>query len=118
MKEVMMVVSTLALAFGLFWLAWIIGVLLYQGAAALGPTLFTQMTPPPGADGGLANAILGSILMAGAGPLIGPPLGLLAGPYPAAYRARGGPAPAPRLIHRVLLSPPPIPLGPFVFARA
>ena len=66
MNKVMMAVSTLALAFGLFWLLWILGVLLWQGAAALGPTLFTQMTPPPGADGGLANAILGSILMAGA----------------------------------------------------
>ncbi|MGZ5041661.1 MAG: hypothetical protein ACXWBQ_13040, partial [Usitatibacter sp.] len=45
-NKVMMAVSTLALAFGLFWLVWIIGVLLYEGAAALGPTLFTLMTPP------------------------------------------------------------------------
>ncbi len=107
MNKVMMVVSTLALAFGLFWLAWIIGVLLYQGAAALGPTLFTQMTPPPGADGGLANAILGSILMAGAGTLIGTPVGILA--------ARGWLAPATRFINDVLLSAPSIVIGLFVY---
>ena len=89
MNAVMMAVSTLALAFGLFWLLWIIGVLLSPGAAALGPTLFTQMTPPPGGDGGLANAILGSILMAGAGTLMGTPIGILAGTYLAEYGRRG-----------------------------
>ncbi len=115
MNKVMMVVSTLALAFGLFWLAWIIGVLLYQGAAALGPTLFTQMTPPPGADGGLANAILGSILMAGAGTLIGTPVGILAGTYLAEYGARGWLAPATRFINDVLLSAPSIVIGLFVY---
>ena len=60
-NKVMMGVSTLALAFGLFWLLWILGLLLYEGASALRPSLFTQMTPPPGSDGGLANAIFGSI---------------------------------------------------------
>ena len=70
-NAVMMSVSTMALAFGLFWLLWIVAVLLYEGASALRPSLFTQMTPPPGGDGGLANAIFGSVLMAGAGTLIG-----------------------------------------------
>ena len=115
MNKVMMTVSTLALAFGLFWLAWIIGVLLYQGASALGPSLFTQMTPPPGADGGLANAILGSILMAGAGTLIGTPVGILAGTYLAEYGARGWLAPATRFINDVLLSAPSIVIGLFVY---
>ncbi|HST02859.1 MAG TPA: phosphate ABC transporter permease PtsA, partial [Usitatibacter sp.] len=50
-NAIMMGVSTAALVFGLFWLAWILAVLLIEGAYALGPTLFTQMTPPPGSDG-------------------------------------------------------------------
>ena len=56
-NAVMMSLSALALAFGLFWLVWILAVLLWEGATALTPSLFMQMTPPPGSDGGLANAI-------------------------------------------------------------
>ena len=116
MNRVMMAISTLALAFGLFWLLWIIGVLLWQGAAALRPSLFTQMTPPPGANGGLANAIFGSVLMAGAGTLIGTPIGILAGTYLAEYGQRGWLAPATRFINDVLLSAPSIVIGLFVYA--
>ena len=115
MNRVMMGVSTLALAFGLFWLVWIVAVLLWEGAAALGPTLFTQMTPPPGANGGLANAIYGSILMAGAGTLIGTPIGILAGTYLAEYGSRGWLAPATRFINDVLLSAPSIVIGLFIY---
>ena len=116
MNSVMMVVSTVALAFGLFWLLWIIGVLLWYGAGALGPTLFTMMTPPPGGDGGLANAIFGSVLMAGAGTLFGTPIGILAGTYLAEYGQRGWLAPATRFINDVLLSAPSIVIGLFVYA--
>jgi phosphate transport system permease protein len=116
MNKLMMAVSTLALAFGLFWLAWIIGVLLWEGAGALRPALFTQMTPPPGGDGGLANAILGSVLMAGAGTLIGTPVGILAGTYLAEYGQRGWLAPATRFINDVLLSAPSIVVGLFVYS--
>jgi phosphate transport system permease protein len=115
-NTVMMCVSTAALGFGLFWLAWIIGVLLYEGGAALGPTLFTKMTPPPGNDGGLANAIFGSVLMAGAGTLIGTPVGILAGTYLAEYGQRGWLAPATRFINDVLLSAPSIVVGLFVYS--
>jgi len=115
-NAVMMGVSTAALAFGLFWLAWILGVLLYEGANALGPSLFTQMTPPPGGDGGLANAIAGSVLMAGAGTLIGTPVGILAGTYLAEYGRRGWLAPATRFINDVLLSAPSIVIGLFVYS--
>jgi len=108
--------STFALAFGLFWLAWIIGVLVYEGATALRPSLFTQMTPPPGGDGGLANAIFGSVLMAGAGTLIGTPIGILAGTYLAEYGQRGWLAPATRFINDVLLSAPSIVIGLFIYA--
>jgi phosphate transport system permease protein len=116
MNALMMAVSTGALAFGLFWLLWITGVLLWEGAGALRPALFTQMTPPPGGDGGLANAIFGSVLMAGAGTLIGTPVGILAGTYLAEYGARGWLAPATRFINDVLLAAPSIVIGLFVYA--
>jgi phosphate transport system permease protein len=116
MNRVMMALSALALAFGLFWLMWILGVLLWNGAGALGPSLFTKMTPPPGSDGGLANAIYGSVLMAGMGTLIGTPIGILAGTYLAEYGQRGWLAPATRFINDVLLSAPSIVIGLFVYA--
>ena len=116
MNSVMMGVSTGALAFGLFWLAWILSVLLYEGATALRPSLFMEMTPPPGSDGGLANAIFGSVLMAGAGTLIGTPVGILAGTYLAEYGRRGWLAPATRFINDVLLSAPSIVIGLFVYS--
>src|SRR6185503_6662509 len=117
MNRVMMGVSTAALAFGLIWLVWIVAVLLHEGGAALlRASLFTQMTPPPGGDGGLANAIYGSVLMAGAGTLIGTPVGILAGTYLAEYGARGWLAPATRFINDVLLSAPSIVIGLFVYA--
>ena len=115
MNKVAMAASTGALAFGLFWLLWIIAVLLWEGAGALRPSLFTQMTPPPGADGGLANAIVGSVLMAGAGTLIGTPIGILAGTYLAEYGQRGWLAPVTRFINDVLLSAPSIVIGLFIY---
>jgi phosphate transport system permease protein len=115
-NAVMMSLSAVALAFGLFWLFWILAVLLWEGASALRPSLFTQMTPPPGSDGGLANAIFGSVLMAGAGTLIGTPIGILAGTYLAEYGRRGWLAPATRFINDVLLSAPSIVIGLFVYS--
>ena len=73
-NRIMIVASGLAVAFGLFWLIWILATLLSRGVEALGPSLFLQMTPPPGSDGGLANAIVGSILMGGLGTLLGTPI--------------------------------------------
>jgi phosphate transport system permease protein len=116
MNKVMMTVSTAALLFGLFWLVWIVLVLLYEGGTALiRPSLFTQMTPPPGGDGGLANAIAGSVLMAGAGTLIGTPIGILAGTYLAEYGRNGWLAGATRFLNDVLLSAPSIVIGLFVY---
>jgi phosphate transport system permease protein len=115
-NAIMMTVSTIALIFGLFWLTWILGVLLYEGGAALRPSLIFSMTPPPGSDGGLANAIMGSILMAGAGTLIGTPVGILAGTYLAEYGQRGWLTPATRFLNDVLLSAPSIVIGLFVYS--
>jgi phosphate transport system permease protein len=115
-NSIMMGLASVALAFGLFWLVWIIGVLLWEGAGALRASIFLQMTPPPGGNGGLANAIVGSLLMAGAGTLIGTPVGILAGTYLAEYGRRGWLAPATRFINDVLLSAPSIVIGLFVYA--
>ena len=116
MNAVMMMLSGAALAFGLFWLVWIVGTLLWEGATALRPSLFTQPTPPPGGDGGLANAILGSVMMASVGTLIGTPVGILAGTYLAEYGQRGWLVPATRFINDVLLSAPSIVIGLFIYA--
>jgi len=115
-NAVMMTLSAMALAFGLFWLAWILGELLWEAGAALRPSIFVRMTPPPGSDGGLANAIFGSMLMSGAGVAIGTPFGVLAGTYLAEYGKRGWLAPATRFINDVLLSAPSIVIGLFVYS--
>ncbi len=115
-NAVMLFISGLALLFGLFWLAWILVTLLYEGFNALGPTLFTQNTPPPGSNGGLLNAIVGSLMMAVMGTLIGAPIGILAGTYLAEYGRRGWLAPATRFINDILLSAPSIVIGLFIYS--
>jgi phosphate transport system permease protein len=110
-------VSCLALAFGLFWLVWILGTLFYEGGTALlRATLYYQMTPPPGADGGLANAIVGSLILVATGTLLGTPVGILAGTYLAEYGKSNGLASATRFLNDVLLSAPSIVIGLFVYS--
>ncbi len=108
-------VSMLAMAFGLFWLCWILWTLLVHGLPALAPVVFTQMTPPPGSDGGLLNALVGSVAMSLVGVLIGTPIGILAGTYLAEFGQRGWLAPITRFINDVLLSAPSIVIGLFVY---
>lgn len=115
-NRVMLTLSSVAVVFGLFWLAWIIFTLLVKGGSALSLTLFTQPTPPPGADGGLMNAIIGSGLMALVGTAIGTPIGILAGTFLAEYGKRGWLAPATRFLNDVLLSAPSIIIGLFIYA--
>jgi len=113
----MLAISSLALAFGLFWLVWIIFTLLYEGGTALARVaLYTQMTPPPGADGGLLNAIAGSLVMAAVGTLLGTPVGILAGTYLAEYGRGSWLASATRFLNDVLLSAPSIVIGLFVYS--
>lgn len=115
-NAILLSLSVMALAYGLLCLLWILAVLLIQGGEALSHiTLFTQMTPPPGSDGGLLNAIVGSLLMAGVGTLIGAPIGILAGTYLAEFGQRGWLAPATRFLNDVLLSAPSIVIGLFVY---
>lgn len=108
-------VSMLAMAFGLFWLCWILLTLLHNGLSGIHLSVFTESTPPPGAQGGLGNAILGSLLMTGFGTLIGTPVGILAGIYLAEFGQRGWLAPATRFINDILLSAPSIVIGLFVY---
>ncbi len=116
MNKIMLVLSMGTLAFGLFWLFWIIGTLLVKGGSSLSINLFFQATPPPGGMGGLMNAIVGSIMMAAVGTLIGTPIGILAGTYLAEYGQRGWLAPATRFLNDVLLSAPSIIIGLFIYA--
>src|SRR6185295_15622745 len=100
-----------------FWLAWILGTLFYEGGHALArATLYYQMTPPPGADGGLANAIAGSAMLITMGTLLGTPIGILAGTYLAEFGKKNWLANATRFLNDVLLSAPSIVIGLFVYS--
>lgn len=109
-------ISVLTMAFGLFWLGWILFTLLQHGIPGLSLAVFTQTTPPPGSDGGLINAIVGSLMMTALGTLIGTPIGILAGTYLAEFGQRGWLAPVTRFINDVLLSAPSIVIGLFVYS--
>jgi phosphate transport system permease protein len=110
-----MVVSGLCAAFGLFWLVWILWTTLRKGLSAMSPDLFTQMTPPPGSEGGLANALFGSLMMSMAAILIGTPIGIAAGTYLAEYARKRPLGEAIRFVNDILLSAPSIVLGLFVY---
>jgi phosphate transport system permease protein len=107
--------SVAATAFGLLWLVLVLGTLLINGISAIGPSLFAQMTPPPGSSGGLLNAIAGSLAMTGIATLIGTPTGILAGTFLAEY-ARGNQfGELVRFVNDILLSAPSIIVGLFVY---
>jgi phosphate transport system permease protein len=110
--------TTLAWAaaiFGLSWLFLILASLLFEGLRGLSPAVFTQMTPPPGSQGGLLNAIAGSLVMTAIGVAIGAPLGMLAGTYLAEYGRHTRLATVVRFINDILLSAPSIVIGLFVY---
>ena len=107
--------SMLTMAFGMIALLWILMTLFGKGLAAFGPHLFTQMTPPPGSAGGLANAIFGSMLMVGAATLIATPIGVLAGIYLAEVGRGNWIANVTRFVNDILLSAPSIVIGLFVY---
>jgi len=103
------------MAVGMLFLLWILATLFSNGFAALSPTLFTQMTPPPGSAGGLLNAIYGSALIVSTATLVSTPIGILAGIYLAEYGRNGAFAEATRFVNDILLSAPSIVLGLFVY---
>ena len=106
-----------SMAFGLFWLLWILFETFRLGLGGLNLAVFTEMTPPPQADsGGLANAIFGSVMMAGLATLLGTPIGVMAGIYLAEYGQKTWLGHATRFINDILLSAPSIVIGLFIYS--
>jgi phosphate transport system permease protein len=107
--------STLAAGFGLIWLGLILYSLFYNGFSGISLKVFTEMTPPPGQDGGLANAIFGSVVMSLIAVAAGTPIGLLAGTYLAEYGRYSWVSDIVRFINDILLSAPSILIGLFIY---
>ncbi|WP_373699862.1 phosphate ABC transporter permease PstA [Neisseria dentiae] len=105
----------LTMAFGLFWLGWIFYTLFYEGFNGLGAGIFRLDTPPPGMEGGLRNAIWGSLLITLSGLFIGTPVGILCGIFLAEFGRRSKLAAATRFMNDILLSAPSIVIGLFVY---
>lgn len=105
-----------AMAFGLVWLVWILIETVRLGVGGLALATFTQMTPAPMEDGGLANAIMGSLMMVGLATLIGTPVGTMAGIYLAEYGQKGWLGSVTRFINDILLSAPSIVVGLFIYS--
>ena len=115
-NQIALVLSLGAMAFGVFWLIWILWETLYLGLGGLAIATFTQSTPPPNDVGGLANAIYGSFLMVTLAAFVGTPIGIMAGIYLAEYDTKSWLASVTRFVNDILLSAPSIVIGLFVYA--
>jgi phosphate transport system permease protein len=104
-----------AAGLGIGVLVIILATLIFKGLGGLRPEVFTEMTPPPGSDGGLLNPIIGSLIMTGLGVVIGTPIGILAGTYMAEYGRHSKLTSVVRFINDILLSAPSIVIGLFVY---
>jgi phosphate transport system permease protein len=105
-----------AMVIGMAFLIWILSVLVIKGIGGINFAVFTQTTPPPGSEGGLLNAIFGSVVMVGVATLIATPIGIMAGIYLAEFGQRGWVAPTTRFVNDILLSAPSIIVGLFIYA--
>src|SRR5437899_6924136 len=112
---IMLGLSLAATLLGLGWLVVILVVLLWEGFSGLSLAVFTEMTPPPGADGGLLNPIIGSLILTVLAVLIGTPIGILAGTYMAEYGRYDRLTSVVRFINDILLSAPSIVVGLFIY---
>ena len=108
--------AAVAMGVGVFWLMWILFETFRLGWGGLQASVFTQMTPPPQTDGGLANAIFGSLMMTGLATLMGTPVGVLAGVYLAEYGQNSWLGRVTRFVNDILLSAPSIVVGLFIYA--
>ncbi len=117
LNAVALTLSLAAMAFGLFWLIWILIETVRLGVGGIALATFTEMTPPPqAATGGLANAIFGSLVMVSLATLLGTPVGIFAGIYLAEYGQKGWLGSVTRFINDILLSAPSIVIGLFIYA--
>jgi len=114
-NKIAMTLSLLATVFGAGWLVLILSVLLWEGFSGLSLAVFTEMTPPPGADGGLLNPIVGSLILTILAVIIGTPIGILAGTYMAEYGRHTMLTTIVRFINDILLSAPSIVVGLFIY---
>src|SRR6266700_789932 len=114
-NAIAMCLSLAATVVGLGWLVLILAVLLWEGLGGLSLSVFTEMTPPPGSDGGLLNAIFGSLIITILAVLIGTPIGILAGTYMAEYGRYARLTVVVRFINDILLSAPSIVVGLFIY---
>lgn len=115
-NRIALLLSMITMAFGLFWLIWILFTTLTKGVEGMSWSLFTEMTPPPNSTGGgLANAIVGSGLLVLWATVLGTPLGIMAGIYLAEYGRRSWLAEIIRFINDILLSAPSIVVGLFAY---
>ena len=115
-NQLALALSLAAMAFGVFWLMWILWETLRQGIGGIAIATFTEMTPPPNEVGGIANAIFGSFVMVGLATFVGTPIGIMAGIYLAEYDPKGWLAAVTRFVNDILLSAPSIVIGLFVYA--
>ena len=116
-NKIGLALSTLAMVLGMLFLLWILSILFLKGFSAVSISMFTQSTPAPGSEGGgLANAIVGSIMLVGCCTLISTPIGVLAGLYLSEYGDRSRIASITRFVTDIMLSAPSIVIGLFVYA--
>ena len=114
-NKIALALSLAAMAFGVFWLVWILWETLRLGIGGLSVALLTEMTPAPNEVGGIANAIWGSLVMVTMATFVGTPIGVMAGIYLAEYNKTGWLASVTRFVNDILLSAPSIVIGLFVY---
>jgi len=115
-NRIALALSLAAMAFGVFWLVWILFETVRLGVGGLSLATLTEMTPPPNEDGGIANALYGSFLMVMLATLVATPVGIMAGVYLVEYDAKGWLGRTTRFVNDILLSAPSIVIGLFIYA--
>ena len=115
LNQIALTLSMAAMLFGVFWLIWILWETIRQGVGGLNFALFSQMTPPPNEEGGIANAIWGSLMIVTLATFVGTPIGVMAGVYLAEYDKKSWLASTTRFVNDILLSAPSIVIGLFVY---
>jgi phosphate transport system permease protein len=115
-NRIALALSLAAMAFGVFWLVWILFETVRLGFAGMAWATVSEMTPPPNEAGGILNAIWGSVLMVALSTFVGTPIGIMAGIYLAEYDRKGWLGNTTRFVNDILLSAPSIVIGLFVYA--